>query len=421
LRNVQSNLQETQDRISTGLKVRSPKENPAFFLVSQTVKGDVAVLDGLKDNLTIGVNTAKTASAGLNGITEDINQIQTALTTAQTGTALNEVQFAINEVVGQIEGQINATSFNGVNLLAGNETTTITTTITRDNGSFELSTFTLQGQDLDSQELAAVAQGIYTQAQAELQFDALYRAFNPGLGDRLDVNGDGEVEMDNTAANTDSVLTAEGGTEAAGAFTFYGNQSDIDFLRSVGVTATNLGKVGNDITKDVIEIANINFSPSNSASPSPTQAPDDIFEAIEINNDTPFTSIELMMQEVVFSDVQLRAFADASGFRAVARQISVNDEVNGNVEAGFVLADSLIARINIAATVVGVFEATLSSRQDFLSDLTDSLELGVAALTEADLNEESSRLQSFQVQEQLAVQALSIANQRPQTLLSLFR
>ncbi|MEO1399106.1 MAG: hypothetical protein AAFU56_09610, partial [Pseudomonadota bacterium] len=135
LRSVQSNLQETQDRISTGLKVRSPKENPAFFLVAQTVRGDVAVLDGLKDNLTVGVNTAKTAAAGLNGITEDINQIQSALTTAQTGTALNEVQFAINQVVGQIEGQIDATSFNGVNLLAGTDNTTITTTITRDNGS----------------------------------------------------------------------------------------------------------------------------------------------------------------------------------------------------------------------------------------------------------------------------------------------
>ena len=174
LRTVQGNLQETQDRISTGLKVRSPKENPAFFLVAQTVKGDVAVLDGLKDNLTVGVNTAKTASAGLNGITEDINQIQSALTTAQTGTALNEVQFAIGQVVAQIEGQIDATSFNGVNLLAGTDTTTLTTTITRDNGSFELSTFTLQGQNLDSIELAGVAQGAYTGAQAQAQFDSLY-------------------------------------------------------------------------------------------------------------------------------------------------------------------------------------------------------------------------------------------------------
>ncbi|MEM9839115.1 MAG: hypothetical protein AAF830_08165, partial [Pseudomonadota bacterium] len=253
LRSVQSNLQETQDRISTGLKVRSPNENPAFFLVAQTVRGDVAVLDGLKDNLTVGVNTAKTAAAGLNGITEDINQIQSALTTAQTGTALNEVQFAINQVVGQIEGQIDATSFNGVNLLAGSDTTTITTTITRDNGSFELSTFTLQGQNLDSLEFAGEATGIFAGApEAETAFQNLYRAFNSGLGDRLDSNGDGNVDV--TATSADDVLVQSGVLPADRAdpfagdaiFTFYGSQDDIDFFTSIGVEAANLGNIGAD-------------------------------------------------------------------------------------------------------------------------------------------------------------------------------
>ncbi|NNU17412.1 flagellin [Parvularcula sp. ZS-1/3] len=423
LRNVQSNLQETQDRISTGLKVRSPKENPAFFLVSQTVKGDVAVLDGLKDNLTVGVNTAKTATAGLNGITEDINQIQSALTTAQTGTALKEVQFAIGQVVEQIEGQIDATSFNGVNLLAGNDTTTITTTITRDNGSFELSTFTLQGQNLDSLELAGVETAVYTQVQAEAQFDALYRAFNSGFADRLDANGDGSVNLDSATAGTDSILTVEGGAgaEAAGEFTFYGTDDDIAFLASVGVTATNLGKIGDDVSRDVIQIADIAAAPTTNIQPGATDAASDYVASKAAGADTAFASVQDVLERAVFSDENLRAFANDSGFRAVARQIEVADPTSGNVQAGFVVADSLISRVNISQTVIGVFESTLSSRQDFLSDLTDSLELGVAALIEADLTEESSRLQSFQVQEQLATQALSIANQRPQSLLSLFR
>ncbi|MEM9809763.1 MAG: flagellin [Pseudomonadota bacterium] len=427
LRVAQSNLQETQDRISTGLKVRSPKENPAFFLVAQTVKGDVAVLDGLKDNLTVGVNTAATASAGLNGITEDINQIQTALTTAQTGTALNEVQFAIDQVVGQIEGQIDATSFNGVNLLAGTDTTTITTTITRDNGSFELSTFTLQAQNLDDIELAGVATGVFaTAADAQDQFDILSRAFNSGLGDRLDTNGDGQIVLDNTAANTDSLIAQEGGTETtATAFTFYGTDDDVQFLTDLGIGATNLGAVGNDATRDVIEITDLSAALGNAFNGVAAQ------DYIDLTLDTPgpgdFTTgtgagaVENFLRGAVFADTQLRNFANESGFRAVARQIEVADPTTANVQAGFVLADSLISRVNISATVVGVFESTLSSRQNFLADLTDSLELGVAALTEADLNEESTRLQSFQVQEQLAVQALSIANQRPQTILSLFR
>jgi len=452
LRDAQSRLDETNERISTGLKVRSPAENPAFFLVAQTVRGDVAVLDGLKDNLTVGVNTAATASAGLNGITEDINQIQTALTTAQTGTALNEVQFAIDQVVGQIEGQIDATSFNGVNLLAGEETTTITTTITRDNGSFELSTFTLQGQNLDNLELAGVVTGVYADAAtAQDQFDALTRSFNSGLADRLDANGDGVVTLDNTDANTDSIIALEGGTESGpNAFTFYGTEDDRNFLASIGIATTNLGKVGNDTTRDVIEITNVTAAPDQALVDSfftdgDAGGGDYDFDGIvgytAGDEEAAFDFItgrdggvaaaafaggtfanagEQFFQEVVFADTQLRAFANDTGFRTVARQIDVTG-TNGNVQAGFVLADTLISRVNISATVVGVFESTLSSRQNFLSDLTDSLELGVAALTEADLNEESSRLQSFQVQEQLAVQALTIANQRPQTILSLFR
>ncbi|MCQ8185504.1 flagellin [Parvularcula maris] len=451
LRSVQSNLQETQDRISTGLKVRSPKENPAFFLVAQTVKGDVAVLDGLKDNLTVGVNTAKTASAGLSGITEDINSIQSALTTAQTGTALKEVQFAIGQVVEQIEGQIDATSFNGVNLLAGSKTTTLTTTLTRDNGSFELSTFTLQAQNLDSLELAGVAQGGFTVAQAEAQFDALSRAFNSGFGDRLDENGDGSVDL-TQGANSDSVITREQGAAAetsANAFTFYGSEEDRNFLASIGIATSNLGKVGNDTSRDVIEITDITAAPSqalvdayytdgDSGGANPYTfagvagyTNGDEVAAVDYNaskanafataGGDAFASGAAFLQNAVFSDSNLRSFANDSGFRAVARQIDVAGETTGNVQAGFVIADSLIARVNISQTVIGVFESTLDSRQNFLSDLTDSLELGVAALTEADLTEESSRLQSFQVQEQLATQALSIANQRPQSLLSLFR
>jgi flagellin len=449
LRSVQSNLQETQDRISTGLKVRSPKENPAFFLVAQTVKGDVAVLDGLKDNLTVGVNTAKTAGAGLDGITKDINTIQSALTTAQTGTALAEVQFAINQTVSQIEGQIDATSFNGVNLLAGSKTTTLTTTITRDNGSFELSTFTLQGQNLDSLELGGVEQGVFgpttnatevaaANALAEAQFDAAYRAFNSGFADRIDSNGDGRVDL-TQGANSDSVITREQGFAAettATAFTFYGSDDDIEFLRSVGIQATNLGKVGQDLSQDVIEITDITATVAGTVDGTNAYATGTegnvvkaFSEALNGGTDIVGANGQLTVTEVletaVFSDQRLREFADTSGFRAVARQLNIDPNAVGgnpaNVQAGFVIADSLISRVNISQTVIGVFESTLDSRQNFLRDLTDSLELGVAALTEADLTEESSKLQSYQVQEQLATQALSIANQRPQSLLSLFR
>jgi flagellin len=51
----------------------------------------------------------------------------------------------------------------------------------------------------------------------------------------------------------------------------------------------------------------------------------------------------------------------------------------------------------------------------------DALESGLGALVDADLAKESAKLQALQIRQQLGTQSLSIANQAPQSLLSLFR
>ena len=63
----------------------------------------------------------------------------------------------------------------------------------------------------------------------------------------------------------------------------------------------------------------------------------------------------------------------------------------------------------------------LDTQKDFVSGLTDALKSGIGTLVDADLEEVSAKLQAQQVQQQLAMQALSIANRAPQSLLSLFR
>ena len=59
--------------------------------------------------------------------------------------------------------------------------------------------------------------------------------------------------------------------------------------------------------------------------------------------------------------------------------------------------------------------------ETFANKLSDTIETGIGNLVDADLAKESAKLQSLQVKQQLGVQALSIANQAPQVLLSLFR
>ena len=63
----------------------------------------------------------------------------------------------------------------------------------------------------------------------------------------------------------------------------------------------------------------------------------------------------------------------------------------------------------------------LASQKTFLQSLSDNIEKGVGLLVDADLAKESARLQALQVKQQLGAQALSIANQSPQILLSFFR
>ena len=70
---------------------------------------------------------------------------------------------------------------------------------------------------------------------------------------------------------------------------------------------------------------------------------------------------------------------------------------------------------------LGTKSKALSTHITFVGKLTDALEAGVGNLVDADLAKESARLQALQTKQQLGVQALGIANQTPQLIMSLFR
>ncbi|MGH0230661.1 flagellin, partial [Sinorhizobium meliloti] len=73
------------------------------------------------------------------------------------------------------------------------------------------------------------------------------------------------------------------------------------------------------------------------------------------------------------------------------------------------------------ASSLGSISSRIDLQSEFVSKLTDSIDSGVGRLVDADMNEESTRLKALQTQQQLAIQALSIANSDSQSVLSLFR
>jgi flagellin len=85
------------------------------------------------------------------------------------------------------------------------------------------------------------------------------------------------------------------------------------------------------------------------------------------------------------------------------------------------LVNASIDKVSAALGRLGTKAKAIETHSVFVGKLSDALETGVGNLVDADLAKESARLQSLQTKQQLGVQALGIANQSPQVLLSLFR
>ena len=83
--------------------------------------------------------------------------------------------------------------------------------------------------------------------------------------------------------------------------------------------------------------------------------------------------------------------------------------------------DAAMSEMTDAASSLGAVKQRVTLQKDFVKSLMDAIDRGVGALVDADMTEESTRIQALQVQQQLGVQALSIANQNSQSILSLFR
>ena len=133
------------------------------------------------------------------------------------------------------------------------------------------------------------------------------------------------------------------------------------------------------------------------------------------------------------TDIQFLANAEANSYITLSAQdmslggtivsILPTSSLGTVTWASSVLAtlNASIINVNQALGSMGSQAKQIENHSKFVSQLTDVLETGVGNLVDADLAKESARLQALQVQQQLGAQALSIANQAPQIILSLFR
>ena len=309
LRSVNNNLNQTQDRISTGLKVSSGKDNAAYFAISETMKGDSGMTKAVNESLTLTKNSVATARLGAEQFSVLATEFRDKVAFAQENKGgLDEIESDLTRLVADMKAIMEQSTFNGDDLVnAGKKA------------------------------------------------------------------ADGTTDAVNGTMSDIGAVTAETTNPSAKA----GDRQVI--------TGISRGADGALQTTTI------------------TVAPVDLNAQLET-----FTLIA-------------DKFADRAGETDKAlgdTNIADGDEY---LTAVLTLADTATQATVDAATSLGQSEKSIERQQEFLTKLSDNLDSGVGAMVDANMEEEAARLQALQVQQQLASQSLSIANQAPQNILSLFR
>ena len=130
LQSTEALLGRTQERLATGKKVNSALDNPTNFFAARQHTQRAGLLDGLKDNISEGIQTVKAADAGVKAITSMIEslrgvvtQARSALNSTTSAEELSGLASQYNELVRQINNVGADSSYKGVNFLAGSATT----------------------------------------------------------------------------------------------------------------------------------------------------------------------------------------------------------------------------------------------------------------------------------------------------------
>jgi flagellin len=112
---------------------------------------------------------------------------------------------------------------------------------------------------------------------------------------------------------------------------------------------------------------------------------------------------------------------DTTNSTVAPAEIDITSATVAQIDDYVQAVDAALSEMTSGAANLGAAKKRIDIQKDFVSNLMHALDRGVSSLVDADMNAESTKLQALQVQQQLGIQALSIANSSSQNILSLFR
>lgn len=387
LNSTNKELNEVQNRISTGLKVGSARDNGAVYAIAEGQRARVSSVAAVKDGIDRATSVVDVALAAGKSVGEILQKLKAKAVAAQADDLTADQRDALQADFASLRSQIdtiaNAAQFNGANLALGS------------------SSLNVLISDLGGSS-AATSDGVQTAALATpLSGSALVIDVGSAGGDIADGdlitfdltdsvnNGTFSIAVELTAGMTvdefvEAVNAQSGGKisasydDVAGQFTYLINDTNFDDLAitSDGTDGTNLG--------DGVATATVSSAGSNT------------FQVDGFD----FSLTGSILSPIASTDISVSTAAATTASNAI---------------------DTAITSLNQSLATMGSQAAALDIQNGFLSKLSDVIEQGIGNLVDADLAKESARLQSLQIKQQLGAQALSIANQAPSLILSFFR
>lgn len=156
MKSVNKNLNDTQERISTGMAVRSSKDNAAYFSISETMKGDSGMLKSIDEGLTLTRNVVSTGRLGAETFADLTKQVSERVAFAQgEGVDLDKVQDEITALTDRMQTVLDQSTFNGASMVDGDGSSSddisVVTGVARDSaGTFSTTAITIKKVDLNS-------------------------------------------------------------------------------------------------------------------------------------------------------------------------------------------------------------------------------------------------------------------------------
>ncbi|MEM7519453.1 MAG: flagellin [Pseudomonadota bacterium] len=433
LKSINMNLEQTQREISTGKSVGSARDNSAVWAISKVMESDVKGFQAVNESLSLGQSTVAVARNASETITDLLTDMKGRIVAAQEENVDRDaIQADIDALSEQIGSVVGAAQFNGLNLIDGTDTSALNILSSLDrasDGTVSDRQITVERQNLATTGPAG-AQTLGTTAVVQAEANDFIQAGSDNTNFALGTNYDRDAASTATSTIADNgtldftfttvaegvsysitlddlnINTADGGS-TLGIRTFEYVASADDSVNDVARQLGNQIQAFFDAATDSGEGYSVTFDPLDAGDQN----------VFRIGNATGGGGDPIL----VFTEASEGGIPGANGSSGLGGVTTIDVTTDQGATNALGAIDSLIQTSIDAAAAFGSAQNRVDTQASFVSNLTDSLKSGIGSLVDADLEATSARLQALQTQQQLGIQALSIANQAPQAILSLFR